>query len=368
MFEEQFVPHDGIYLLNHSVGRPPVSARKQLLDSYFEPWENGDAEVWPVWLKQIELFRNVLGSLLNAQAKDLCPQTNLSGALTKIVHSLATRPGKHKILLHEQDFPSMGFVLKRAEKLGYQLTIISADADPKDLNTWHEYMTDDIGIVLITHVHSNTSVLTPVVEIARLARQLGIISIVDIAQSVGVVPIDVAAWNADFVIGSCVKWLCGGPGAAYLWAHPDRIQECEPIDVGWFSHANPFEFDINDFRFADGAIRFWGGTPSVLPYVVAANSIALINNIGVETLRKHNLALTQSVIERLDPNVIVSPEDPTCRGGTLVLNFGARQAEVAQRLEQANVRFDTRASGHRLSPHIYNSASELELVAGCLSD
>lgn len=367
MFEDQFVPHDGIYLLNHSVGRPPVSTRKQLLDRYFEPWENGDADVWPVWLQQIESFRTVLGSLLNAQVKDLCPQTNLSSALTKIVHSLTIRPGKQKILLHEQDFPSMGFVIKRSEKLGYRVKMIPAHADPKDITTWHKFMSDDIGMVLITHVHSNSSALTPVAEITALARQLNIISIVDIAQSVGVVPIDVAAWNADFVLGSCVKWLCGGPGAAFLWVHTDRIEDCEPIDVGWFSHENPFEFDINDFRFADGALRFWGGTPSVLPYVVAANSIALIDNISVETVREHNLAITQAVIERLDPNVVVSPQEPECRGGTLVLDFGEQQTAVARRLEKANVRFDSRATGHRLSPHIYNSANELEVVMDCFN-
>ena len=367
MYEDQFVPHDGIYLLNHSVGRPPVSSRKHLLESYFEPWEHAGADVWPAWLKQIEGFRSALGLLLNAHVSDLCPQTNVSSALTKLVHSITVRPGRKKILLHAESFPSMGFVVQRAAKLGYGLTMIPAPMDPCDINTWFDYMTDDIGMVLVTHVHSNSSAMAPVAEIAAVARQREILSIIDIAQSIGVVPIDLAAWNADFVLGSCVKWLCGGPGAAFLWVHPDRIQDCEPIDVGWFSHANPFEFDINSFRFAEGALRFWGGTPSVLAYVVAANSISVIDNIGVETVRKHNLAITQSMLEQLDPNVVVSPREPESRGGTLVLNFGDRQAEAAHRLEQANVQFDTRATGHRVSPHIYNVSTEVDRVMQCFS-
>lgn len=367
MFEDQFVQHDGIYLLNHSVGRPPVSAQSALQDGFLEPWAHGDAEVWPIWLDRIERFRDALASLLNAAAADFCPQTNLSSALTKLVHSLPQRTGKQTLLLHEDSFPSMGFVLKRAEKAGFSIRLIPAELSPADLNAWNDHLTDDVGMVLIIHAHSNTSVLTPVADIVSLAKQRQITSIVDIAQSVGVVPIDLAAWNADFVLGSCVKWLCGGPGAGFLWAHPDRIQDCEPIDVGWFSHENPFEFDIHSFRYAQDALRFWGGTPSVQPYVLAANSITLLNSIGVETIQAHNHQLNQLLLDAVDPACVVSPLEPKSRGGTIVLNFGADQQRVEAHLHEAGVRFDSRATGIRLSPHIYNTLDETERMRQCFS-
>lgn len=365
MFEDQFVAHDGIYLLNHSVGRPPVSAAAAMREDFFAPWEHGDAEVWPVWLAKIENFRSVLGSLLNGAAEDFCPQTNLSSALTKLVHSFPKRTGKQTLLLHEDSFPSMGFVLQCAEKSGFDISMIPAELDPGDINTWTDHLTDDVGVVLIIHVHSNTGVLTPVADIVADAKQRNITSIVDIAQSAGVVPIDLAEWNPDFVIGSCVKWLCGGPGAGFLWAHPDRVQICAPVDVGWFSHENPFEFDIRNFRYANGALRFWGGTPSVLPYVVAANSVALIQSIGVERIQQHNHELTQSILEALEPDCIVSPSEPERRGGTVVLNFGNKQETVVGRLHRAGIRFDTRSAGIRLSPHIYNNGFEVDLVRDC---
>jgi selenocysteine lyase/cysteine desulfurase len=215
-------------------------------------------------------------------------------------------------------------------------------------------------------VHSNTSIQVPVEEICRQARQQGIISIVDIAQSVGIVPIDLAAWNADFVLGSCVKWLCGGPGAGFLWASPEIVGHCHPVDVGWFSHENPFEFDIHNFRYAESVLRFWGGTPSVIPYVVAANSIALIADIGIDTICAHNQALNQRVLDAIPAEVSLTPLRADQRGGTLVLNFGERQGEVEQKLAGAGVHFDSRPTGMRMSPHIYNSEAEIDTVIACL--
>ena len=90
MYEELFIPHAGIYLLNHSVGRPPRGTREQASERFFGLWEHGEAEVWPGWLQQIDGFRSQLAGLLNARMEDFCPQTNLSSALTKLMHSLAT--------------------------------------------------------------------------------------------------------------------------------------------------------------------------------------------------------------------------------------------------------------------------------------
>jgi selenocysteine lyase/cysteine desulfurase len=358
-----FAPSGDIYLLNHSVGRPPVTTRDAWAGDFLDPWENAGEEVWPRWIGAIEGFRDALARLLGGVAADYCPQTNLSSALTKIISGLPQSAQRRTILYSEQDFPSMGFVLQQAARLGYRLRALPEGIDTLDASTWDENLSAEVCLVLITHVHSNTGRQVPVAEICAMARSRGIRSIVDIAQSVGVLPIDLAAWQADFVIGSCVKWLCGGPGAGFLWVDPERLPDCEPTDVGWFSHENPFEFDINDFRYAGDALRFWGGTPSVQPYVTARNSIDVLHGIGIETVRAHNLALTRRIIDAVDENALVSPAATHQRGGTVVLNFPDRQQEaLCTRLRQARVSFDARPTGIRLSPHIYNDDDEITAV------
>ncbi|MFT4826014.1 MAG: selenocysteine lyase/cysteine desulfurase [Halioglobus sp.] len=367
MHTSKFAPHKGIYLLSHSVGRPLVGSRESVANDFFEHWENGDAEVWPLWIEQIEGFREALASLLDARAKDFCPQVNLSSALCKVVHSLPRSSQRNVIVMSEQDFPSMGFVMSQAQRAGFEIRMIPTSKDSRDLNVWAQYLTDDVCCTLVTLVYSNSGIQLPLAEITQLARDRGIISIADICQAVGVVPINLQEWQADFVLGSCVKWLCGGPGAGFLWVNSDVVEQCQPVDVGWFSHDNPFEFDIHNFHYASGALRFWGGTPSVLPYVLAASSIRTMQEIGIEEIRAHNVALTEKLLNEVSENSVVSPRKSSHRGGTIVLNFGDQQSAIEQQLTLAKVRFDARATGIRLSPHIYNTAQEMDVLLDCFA-
>ncbi|MEH6581881.1 MAG: aminotransferase class V-fold PLP-dependent enzyme [Halioglobus sp.] len=365
-YKDLFIPTSEIYLLNHAVGRPPVSTQQAWAAGFLSPWEQDGESVWPKWLESIWGFRSALADLLNGQASEFCPQTNLSGALTKVLYSLPKADNRSTILYSEQDFPSIAYVLQKAESLGYKLKAVSDDSDLASLDAWTAALTDEVAIALITHVQSNTGKQVPVSELTRIARERGVISIVDVAQSVGCVPIDLCQWSADFVIGSCVKWLCGGPGAGFLWCSSDIIDQCKPVDVGWFSHEDPFEFEINSFRYAKDALRFWGGTPSVQPFSVAANSIATIHTIGVENIRDHNLALTQCIIDRVPRECIVTPTEKAHRGGSLVLALPLEQQNQFERkLREASVLFDTRPTGIRISPHIYNDAAEIEVVLDC---
>jgi selenocysteine lyase/cysteine desulfurase len=362
----RFVACEGIYLLSHSVGRPPLGARGRVADEFFAPWERGQGDPWPQWLAAIEAFRDALGALFNSAAANFCPQTNLSSALAKILWALPLAAERRTLLLSEDDFPSMGFVIAQAERRGYRVRFMARECSVLDVGNWDRHLEGDVALALLTHVQSNTSRMMPVAEVAALARARGIVSVVDIAQSGGVIPIDLQSWNADFVIGSCVKWLCGGPGAAYLWVNPDIVARCEPLDVGWFSHANPFEFAIRDFRYHPGALRFWGGTPSVLPFVLASAGIGLVTEIGIDNVRAHNLRLCQRLVDAVDGSALRSPVACSERGGTVVLDPGARLATFSERLDRCLVRFDVRASGLRLSPHIYNTDQEIDAVLDCL--
>ncbi len=366
---ELFDYPESIYLLNHSVGRPPRSTAEVLQQRFLEPWQQGGEDVWPRWLENIDRFRRALAALLGADPSGFCPQANLSSALSKILLSHPLDARRPVLLCTEHDFPTMIFVLEQAQRFGFQLRILRGLGDELlDSTTWSKLLTADVGTVLISHVHSNSSRRVPVADITAMTRERGIRSIVDIAQSVGCVPINLHEWQADFVLGSCVKWLCGGPGAGFLWADQAVISGSEPSDVGWFSHEDPFEFDIDRFRYAPDALRFWGGTPSVAPFVVAANSIAVIDELGVPAIREHNLRLCRKLSEALKPGELISPTDPAVRGATLVVQPGAERVDrVTAGLRANSVQFDQRASGIRLSPHIYNTESEMEVAAACLA-
>jgi kynureninase len=354
--------NNSVYLLNHSVGRPLKSVESNLSKIFFDAWKTN--EPWHEWMNVFSEFQQSLGNMLTASPENFCPQVNLSAALTKIFNALPKRNGKQTILLSEYDFPSIGFVAEQAKNLGYHLKFISKDANQTQPEVWKEAMTEDVQWIIITQVQSNTGIQTPVKEIVSIANEKNILSVVDVAQAVGILPVNINEWNPSFVIGSCVKWLCGGPGAGFLYVNSNLISACEPTDVGWFSHENPFEFDIHHFKYHPTALRFFGGTPSVIPFVIATQSIQYLNAVGIKNIRNHNVELTNKFIQSIPAEYVVSPLDTEHRSGTIILNFKNQQQKIIEKLKENNVAFDARVFGIRLSPHIYNSVEEIEKVIG----
>ncbi len=356
---------DGTYLLTHSAGCQPINVASAMHDAYLQPWQDLGGDAWPKWMSTIERFNQNLSELLNGQADEFCPQVNLSSGLSKFIGSLPRRTERDVIVLSELDFPSIGFVAQQAERDGYRLRYIGRDEPITDPSVWAEQLDEDVQLVMVTHALSNDSRCLPVAEITDKARDRGIYSAVDIAQSVGVIPIDLTQWSADFVYGSCLKWLCGGPGAGFCWISKDAIKQFEPKDVGWFSHVEPFEFDIHHFDYAAGTQRFMGGTPSIAPFACANVGLELLTMVGVTTAAAHNNELLTQVWQEIPSQVIVSPDADSSRGGTVVIKVPAREKFIAA-LSDAKIWCDERDTGFRFSPHIYSNAEDIEQLTRCV--
>ncbi|WP_076925886.1 aminotransferase class V-fold PLP-dependent enzyme [Pseudoalteromonas sp. EB27] len=360
MLKNDFCMADGCYLLNHSVGRPLKNTQQYLAQHYFLPWESSSKEPWQQWLPAVEQFTSALSKLFNAPSSQFCPQVNLSSGLTKLLMSHPRLQQKNcKVLMAQSDFPSMGFAMQKALPECAQIMFIPEHENLTDINVWQRYITCDIDLVFISHVYSNTGVQAPVYDIVAISKLTNSLSIVDVAQSAGVIPLDLSVLDADFMIGSSVKWLCGGPGAAYLWVNKSQIEYCKPKDVGWFSHQNPFEFDINHFEYSASALKFWGGTPSVAPYIIAANSIAYFAELTAHKVRDHNLAMLTLIHEQLGKYVASPMSDDKC-SGTVILFFNKQQDHVLTALNKAKVSVDARKFGIRVSPHIYNTQEDVD--------
>ena len=363
--KSHFIVPEGHYFLSHSVGCQPRST-KTAVASYLEQWGEKGGDAWPHWLESIAGFKQSLGRLLGGQAQDYCPQVNLSSALTKVIQSLPEANERTVILATEMDFPSMGFVLATAKNKGYEVAFLSAEelTGQITLDQWQQALNTKVKLAFITHGISETGQLQDVQSICQLAKEQGVMTLVDVAQSVGIVPISVSAWEADIVIGSCVKWSCGGPGAGFIYLTQEMQRRLTPVDLGWFSHQDPFVFDIDHFEYAQDASRFMGGTPSVLPFVVAAKGIETITEIGIEQIWQHNRKLSSEVMFQameLGLKVVTPASDPN-RSGTLVLDFADRDKALTA-FQAAKIKTDLRPRfGFRFSLHIYNDMEDVEAL------
>ena len=120
-YTDQYSPADNIYLLSHSIGRMPASAKQAMQEHFYSHWESNEADIWDHWLESIDGFRTALAYLFNTDANCFCPQSNISSGLGKVVQSLPKKQGKNVILMCEADFPSAGFVLQQAQENGFEL-------------------------------------------------------------------------------------------------------------------------------------------------------------------------------------------------------------------------------------------------------
>jgi selenocysteine lyase/cysteine desulfurase len=366
MRDDRFEAPTGPYFLSHSVGLPPKAARSRLEGAFLAPWASGAADVWDHWLAAIARWRGALAPILGADADDICPQANISSGLAKIISCLEPKGKRRTIVLCEDDYPTIGHVAAMARRRGFDVDLMPGGLRMRDADAWSRTAQDDVALAFVTHIFSNIGVRSPVTEIIRRAREAGAVVVVDAAQSAGAVEVDAQSWGAHFILGTSVKYLCGGPGAAFLWANPETVGAFEPTDVGWFSHRNPFEFDIRCFDYAPRAARFWGGTPNVAPYVLATAGAEVIRDSGPARIAAHNQRMFDLLIEGVAPSRFASCIEPQARGCAVIFR-PERIRDASAALAGAGMGFDERARGIRLSVHLYTDESDIAAARATLA-
>jgi kynureninase len=353
------------YFLSHSVGAQPKDWRASVDRGFADPWRTDGFEVWDPWFQSIERFKAGLAGLVGARTDDICAQGNVSSGISKVLFSLPERARRTKIVLTEDDFPTVGFALAQARRIGYELVFLPGGERLADPDAWAPAFHDDVQLVVATQVYSNSSVLAPCAEICRRARERGVFSLLDVAQAAGALPVRLSDWGADFAVGTSLKYLCGGTGAAWLFADEDAAGRCAPMDAGWFSHEDPFEFDIHHFAYAKGAARYTGGTPSVAPLAGASAAHEILAARGINEIYAYNQALLDQLFEALPAEAFVSTTRKGARGSSALIAVKDYDA-AARELKDAGVGHDTRKGAVRVSVHLYNDESDIEALVSVL--
>ncbi|HEX8183755.1 MAG TPA: aminotransferase class V-fold PLP-dependent enzyme, partial [Blastocatellia bacterium] len=196
------------------------------------------------------------------------------------------------------------------------------------------------------------------------AHEVGAMVVADIYQSAGTVPLDVRETGLDFATGGSVKWLCGGPGAGYLYVRRDLWSRLEPRLTGWLAHKHPFAFEMGPNDYADNIYRFLNGSPNVPGMYAAMSGYEIINEIGVEKIREKSIRQTSKLIELAEEAGfrVNCPENSGERGGTVVIDV-PNGPQVTAELLRRDFLVDYRpGAGIRVAPHFYSKDEELDLT------
>src|SRR5262245_1237359 len=263
------------------------------------------------------------------------------------------------------DFPSMVYLFRAQQATGFELQVVPAE---DDLTVRTDRLLDAIdettAVVAVSHVLFRTSFIMDAAAIAARAHEAGAAMILDTYQSAGIIPVDVAALGVDFAVGGCLKWLCGGPGNAFLYTRPDLRPTTRPAFTGWVSHPNPFAFDLDEHSLRDDAMHMMNGTPAIPAYYAALAGLEIIGAVGVDCIRAKSKALTARLLAHVDGHGFTSAasRDPERLAGTVAVSV-PDAALVARTLKARDFVVDYRPPvGVRISPHFYNTIDEVDAI------
>ncbi|HEY9723806.1 MAG TPA: aminotransferase class V-fold PLP-dependent enzyme [Oscillatoriaceae cyanobacterium] len=348
------------YLVNHSLGAMPRSAASSL-QAYADDWSTQGIEAWDVWFPMITEVGDRIGRILNAPAGAIIMHQNVS-TLQSIVASCFDFSGrKNKVVYEAMNFTTVHYLWQQQTRLGARVHLVgSPDGIHVPTETMLAAIDDETLVVPISHVLFQSNYLQDAKAIVEKAHRHGAYVVLDTYQSAGIVPVDVQDLGVDFVVGGSVKWLCGGPGAAYLYVRPDLVSQFQPRQTGWLSHAHPFDFTM-DMDYAENTMRFLGGSPGMAGLYAAREGYRIIHEVGVSAIRAKSLRQTRLLMSLAEEAglTIKNPRDDARRGGTVCLDFegsGPASKELIRRGFQVDHRPQC---GIRVSPHFYNTDDEL---------
>jgi kynureninase len=357
-----------VYLISHSLGAMP-RATYERLHEYADVWATRGVRAWAEgWWDKPVTVGNEVAQIIGADANTVVMHQNVSICQSLLLSCLLPLPPdskRNKIVCEELNFPSVMYVYEahaRAHNLRIE-TVKSDDGITIPIERMLAAIDEETLLVPVSHVLFKSAYLQDAKAITERAHEVGALVVLDTYQSAGTVPFNVKELNVDFATGGSVKWLCGGPGAGYLYVRPDLIEKLEPKTTGWMAHEHPFAFET-EMHYAPNITRFLHGSPAIPALYAAESGYKIINSVGVEAIRKKSVRQSQYLIELAESAGfrVTSPKDPNQRGGTITV-WDDNAAALTKELVRREFIVDYRpGAGVRISPHFYTKDEELELI------
>ncbi|WP_199521308.1 aminotransferase class V-fold PLP-dependent enzyme [Jiangella anatolica] len=356
---------DCVYLNSNSTGAIPRGV-EPILRTYWHTLSHWRDTAWIGWLDELTAYRDTLADFIGAPRGTVVTDTNVSTLLGRIGSCFDFRGERNRVVTSDLEFPTVPFVWAGFARHGAHLVAAGSGGPEFDLDALEAAIDERTRLVCVSHGSYTTGAILDLDRVIARAHEAGALVVVDAFQTVGSVPLDVGALDADFVLGGAHKWMCG-THTAFLYVRPDLLPTLRPAATGWFAGADPLAFQESSEPAAD-AQRFAGGTPIPITAMMSRVGLDLLAAAGSAQIRAHSLRCTDTIIQRADAAGIEvrTPREPERRGGMINLRFpGDRQ--VVPRLARRGLICSWR-DGLRVAPHLYNTIDEVETFMDALTE
>jgi kynureninase len=342
------------------------------MHDYAETWATRGVRAWEErWWMLAAQVGDEIGALMNAPKSSVSTHQNVTTCQAVIASCFDFSGERTKVVYSDMNFPSVMYFWEAQQSRGARVHMVKTD---DGITVPTQRLLDAIDehtlLVPISHVIFRSAFINDAQAIIDKAHRVGALVVLDTFQSLGTVPVDVKALNVDFACGGVLKWLCGGPGVAYLYVRPDLGRTLVPSLTGWTAHENPFAFEIGPNRYAEPPYRFMNGTPHVPALEACRPGLKIISEVGVDRIREKSKRQTARLIELADQHGwrVNTPRDPEQRGGTVSIEMPDSSA-VCRELLNRDILVDYRPkAGVRMSPHFYNTDDELKIAINAVEE
>ena len=351
------------YLVSHSLGAMPRRTATYL-QQFADEWSSRGVRAWSEgWWEIGRTTGDLLAPVLGVQPGTISMHQNVTVAMAIIASCHRFDGARNRLVMTDLEFPSNIYLFEGFRRYGAEIVHVkSPDTMRTDLQAILDAIDERTALVPLSYVLFRSAYIQDAAAVIEKAHRVGAQVILDVYQAAGTVPVEIEKLGADFAVGGSVKWLCGGPGAGYLYVRPDLASTLEPGIVGWAAHAEPFEFETGAIRYADAPERFQSGTPNVPSLYSARAGYEIVGEIGVPAIREKSLRLTRRLMDRAREAGfrINTPDEDARRGGAVIIDVPNGRA-VTDELIRREVIVDYRpGAGIRMAPHFYNTAEEID--------
>ena len=353
------------YLISNSLGAMPRAVYDSMR-AYADSWAERGVRAWEEgWWDMAVGVGDKIAPLIGAAPGEISLHQNVTLTQATISSCFDFRGPRNKVVMTDLEFPSIQYFYHEQRRLGARVELVpSSDPVRFDLDKFLAAIDETTLLVPISLVLFRSAYIVDARAIIERAHRVGAHVILDAFQAAGTIPFDVRALRTDFAVGGVLKWLCGGPGVAYLYVREDLRTKLRPALTGWSAHSRPFAFETGAIDPREDSFRYLNGTPHIPALYACQPGLDVLNEVGIEAIRAKSMRMTARLFEGAKSRGwrVNTSENPAERAGTVSVEC-PHAPEVCRELLAREILVDYRPkAGVRLSPHFYNREEECDLA------
>ena len=359
------------YLISNSLGAMPRGVY-DAMRSYADSWAQRGVRAWEEgWWEMAVSVGDQIAPLIGALPGEISLHQNVTLTQAVIASCFDFHGPRNKVVMVDLEFPSIQYFYHEQVRNGARIALVPAADDVRiDLDKFLAAIDETTLLVPISLVLFRSSFIVDARAIIERAHKVGAHVILDIFQGTGTLPIDVRALGVDFAVGGVLKWLCGGPGVAYLYVREDLRAKFQPGLTGWLAHQRPFAFEPGAIDRRHDSFGFLNGTPPIPALYACRPGLEILHQVGIAAIREKSMRMTKRLFDGAKSHGwrVNTPENPAERAGTISIECPNAPA-VSRELLAREILIDYRPKdGIRISPHFYNREEECDFALDQISE